>query len=70
MKVIVTFDDDSKSINYAGHYYIILRTRKLKNKDEFSGFVSEAKAIGLVFNPQDKTWGYVGEIGQYPPFTL
>jgi methyltransferase-like protein len=70
VKVIASFDNDDKPLNHPGHYYILVKfTRKL-SKDEFAAFVSNAKAIGLKFNPQDKTWGYVGEIGQYPPFNL
>ena len=68
VKVIASFDADDKPVNYPGHYYIVLKFTRRLSKDEFSNFVSEAKLLGLVFNPQEKSWGYVGEIGEYPPF--
>ena len=68
VKVIVDFDERGYP-SYYDIYIIFPRNRRL-SRDEFNEFVSKAKAIGLIFNPQEKTWGYVGKFGEYPPFKL
>jgi hypothetical protein len=67
IKVIVDFDERGNP----SYYFIqVIFPRKRLGKEEFNEFVREAKAIGLVFNPQEKTWGYAGKFGEYPPFKL
>ncbi|MFP3347593.1 MAG: hypothetical protein RXR17_09220 [Sulfolobaceae archaeon] len=67
--VIVVVDFDERST--PSTYDIIVRfPRKRLNEELFREFISDAKKIGLVYNPQTKTWGYVDEYGKYPPFNL
>jgi len=68
VKVFAEFDE-RRYPNYYYEIFIELPKRRL-SKELFKQFVSEVKAIGLVFNPQTKIWGYIGKFGEYPPFKL
>jgi len=59
-EVEVGFDADS--------YYIFVRLPKGRRASR--EFIAELEEIGLVYVPGVNNWGYVGKLGNYPPFKL
>jgi len=53
-------------------YYIFVRaSENWELSDEMiNEFVIEVEKIGFVFVPGVNNWGFLGKIGEYPPFKL
>jgi len=65
--IVRFFPDDNPE-----QYYIFVRLPGINklNDELIMEFIAEVEEIGFVFVPGVNNWGYLGKIGNYPPFKL